>query len=182
MAVQNSTGNTQAPRPPLEKAVEDAARVRLAQLEELPRSQLGIEWLTKRIGRPWFAYAIVTFILLWIVSDLALHPDTRFDAPAFPLLQLLLSMAALLMAALILITENRQGVIAEKRTQLILHLSIANEERAAKIVALLEQLRKDDPLIPDRHDPEARQMSEATDLQTAIDTMNAADESDGPHS
>ena len=177
--MQNSEQpDTSSPRAPLEKAVEDATRIRVAQLEELPRSQLGIEWLTDRIGRPWFAYAVVTFILIWIVGDLTLRPATRFDAPSFPLLQLLLGMAALLVAALILITENRQGAIAEKRAQLILHLSLANEERAAKIVALLEQLRKDDPLIPDRHDPEAAQMSEATDLQRAIDTMKAADESE----
>lgn len=51
-----------------------------------------------------------------------------------------------------------------RSAQLILQLCLANEERAAKIVQLLEELRKDDPLIPDRHDAEARQMTEPTDL------------------
>jgi uncharacterized membrane protein len=161
---------------PLDKAVKDLAEIRARQLEALPRSQIGIEWLTDRIGRPWFAYAIVIFIAAWIACDLAFLPRARFDAPTFPLLQLLLSILALLMAIFILITENRQGEIAEKRAQLTLQLSLANEERAAKIIQLLEELRKDDPLLPDRHDEQAQEMSEAIDLHTAIDKMEDANE------
>jgi hypothetical protein len=39
----------------------------------------------------------------------------------------------------------------------------------------LEQLRKDDPLLPDRRDDEAREMAQAIDLHTAIDKMEDAD-------
>lgn len=164
-----------ASQTPLDKAVKDLAEVRAQQLRELPRSQLGIEWLTDRIGRPWFAYVIAIFIFVWIAADLTRAPGARFDAFSFPLLQLLVGILALLMVVFILITENRQGAIAEKRAQLILQLSLANEERAAKIIQLLERLRKDDPLLPNHHDAEAHQMSEAIDLVTAIDKMDAAD-------
>ena len=173
MAKRNAQARAHAP---LDKAVKDLAEIRARQLDELPRSQVGIEWLTDRIGRPWFAYAIVIFIAAWIAGDLAILPRARFDALTFPLLQLLLSVLALLMAVFILITENRQGEIAEKRAQLTLQLSLANEERAAKIIQLLGQLRKDDPLLPDRRDEEAKQMSEAIDLHTAIDKMEDANE------
>ena len=167
--------SAQPARTPLDRAISDLAEIRTRQLEELPKSQLGIEWLTNRIGRPWFAYAIAVLIAAWILTELATKSHARFDAVPFPLLQLVLSVLSLLMTAFILITENRQGAIAEKRAQLILQLSLANEERAAKVIALLEQLRRDDPLLPDRHDDEARQMAQAMDLHTAIEKMEEAD-------
>jgi uncharacterized membrane protein len=158
---------------PLDRAVQALAEIRAEQLQELPRSQLGIERFTERIGRPWFAYAVLAFIALWIGLDVR----ARFDAPAFPILQLIVGVLSLLMTTFILITENRQGAIAEKRAQLTLHLSLANEERAAKIISLLEELRRDDPVLPDRPDEVAEQMAEATDLRTAIDKMEDADAS-----
>jgi uncharacterized membrane protein len=162
---------------PLDRAVRAHAELRAEQLQELPRSQLGIERFTNRIGRPWFAYAVLAFIAIWIGLDLTLAKHARFDTPAFSILQLIVGVLSLLMATFILITENRQGVIAEKRAQLTLHLSLANEERAAKIISLLEELRRDDPVLPDRPDEVAEQMAEATDLRTAIDKMEDADAS-----
>lgn len=167
--------NARQDQTPLDKAVRDLADIRARQFQELPRSQLGIEWLTERVGRPWFAYAVVCFIAAWLVCDLIVVPRARFDALTFPLLQLVLTILALLMAVFILITENRQGAIAEKRSQLTLQLCLANEERAAKIIELLEQLRKDDPLLPDRRDEQARQMAKAIDLHSALDKMERAD-------
>jgi len=160
---------------PLDRAVRSLADVRAEQLQQLPRSQLGIEWLTDRIGRPWFAYVTLGFILVWIGVDNLLTPRAHFDSATFPLLQLVISVLALVMAIFILITENRQSAIAEKRAQLTLQLSLANEERAAKIIAMLEQLRRDDPSLPNRRDKEAEQMSEAIDLRTALDKMEAAE-------
>jgi uncharacterized membrane protein len=162
-------------RGPLDKAVDALADIRAQQLQELPRSQLGIEWLTERIGRPWLAYTAVLFIIAWILGNTLTEPRSHLDGRAFPFLQLLVGICALLIAIFILITENRQGAIAEKRAQLILQLSLANEERAAKIIALLEQMRRDDPALPNREDEEAKQMAQAIDLHTAIDKMEAAD-------
>ncbi|MBV9719204.1 MAG: DUF1003 domain-containing protein [Candidatus Eremiobacteraeota bacterium] len=167
--------NNKSAQAPLDRAVQSLADVQAQHLQELPRSQLGIEWLTDRIGRPWFAYAVVGFIAVWIGVDTLLARHGRFDAASFPILQLLMGALSLVMASFILITENRQGTIAEKRAQLTLQLSLANEERTAKIIALLEELRQDDPSLPDRHDEEARQMAEAIDLKTAIEKMEEAE-------
>lgn len=160
---------------PVDRAVQSEADVHAEHLQELPRSQLGIEWLTDRIGRPWFAYVMVAAILLWIGIDLSLSPRAHYDSATFPLLQLVIGILSLIMAVFILITENRQGGVAEKRARLTLQLSLANEERTAKIIALLEQMRRDDPALPNRRDEEAEQMAEAIDLPTTLQKMEQAE-------
>lgn len=50
-------------------------------------------------------------------------------------------------------------------------MALVIDRKAAKIVELLETMRKDDPTLPDRDDSEAQQMAEATDLRTAVNRL-----------
>jgi uncharacterized membrane protein len=157
---------------PVENAVKMLAEIHADTLRKVPRSQRGIEWLTATIGRPWFAYTLVAFVFLWTGVDVVagrLHH--RFDTPPFPWLQLIVGTLSLTLAALILISENRQGRLADQRAQVTLQLALVIDRKAAKIVELLETMRKDDPTLPDRDDSEAEQMAEATDLRTAVDRL-----------
>jgi len=136
-------------------------------------AQRNIEWLTDRIGRPWFAYMLISFIVLWIAIDrIAQH---HFDNTSFSLLQLILSIVSVLIAVFILITENRQGDHADQRAKVTLQIALINEQKTAKIIELLEQQRKDSPHLPDREDKEANLMAEATDLRTAIEKLEEAE-------
>jgi uncharacterized membrane protein len=136
-------------------------------------AQRNIEWLTDRIGRPWFAYMLISFIVLWIAIDrIAQH---HFDNTSFSLLQLILSIVSVLIAVFILITENRQGDHADQRAKVTLQIALINEQKTAKIIELLEQQRKDSPHLPDREDKEANRMAEATDLRTAIEKLEEAE-------
>ena len=160
---------------PLEHAVRTQAGLHAEHIRKLQPTQRKIEWLTDRIGRPWFAYALVVFIGLWIGVDMLLVPRHRFDTAAFPMLQLVLSVFSLLMAAFILITENREGNNADQRARVTLQIAMINEQKTSKIIQLLEQLRKDDPSLPKRTDDEAKQMAEATELRSAIEQMEDAE-------
>jgi uncharacterized membrane protein len=61
-----------------------------------------------------------------------------------------------------LTTENRMSEIEEQRSRLHLQISILAERKTAKIVQLLEELRYDLPSVPNRDDPEAQEMTRAT--------------------
>jgi uncharacterized membrane protein len=52
-------------------------------------------------------------------------------------------------------------------------LALLAEQRTAKLIALLEALRKDDPAIPDRIDAEAQAMAEPADTEAVLDAMHA---------
>jgi uncharacterized membrane protein len=163
---------------PVEEAVRAIAEIRAEGIRHMPTSQAGIEQLTRFIARPWLAYAVVGFIVAWIAADVVSagmtgHP---FDPARLPWLQLIATLFSLTVAVLILITENHQGMIAERRAQVTLQIALVSEQKIAKIIELLERLRHDDPSVPNHRDEQATRMAEATDLRAALDDMDQARE------
>jgi uncharacterized membrane protein len=141
------------------------------------RHQQLIERLTRWLGRPWMLYACVATLLVWIVFNfIAPQPP---DPPPFHGLQAVVTLAGLLLTAIVLITQNRQMHFAERRAQLDLHVNLLSEQKIAKLVSLVEELRRDSPQIRDRHDPVAEQMSKATDARAVVEAIEASLE-EGP--
>ena len=58
-----------------------------------------------------------------------------------------------------------------RREQLNLELAILSEQKTAKVVALLEELRRDSPTVRDRVDKQADVMARPTDAQSVIDAI-----------
>ena len=91
-----------------------------------------------------------------------------FDPAPFACLQGAASIGALLVATLILTTQRREDRLADHRAQLILELSIANDQKIAKIIGLLEESRRDNPAITDRVDDQAAAMSNPSDTEAVL--------------
>jgi len=70
-----------------------------------------------------------------------------------------------------LIKQNRQEKLAEQRAQLGLQLNLLSEQKIAKLIALIEELRRDIPNVQDRFDAEAEVMKQAADPTVVIDTL-----------
>jgi uncharacterized membrane protein len=81
------------------------------------------------------------------------------------------SLAALYMTVLILATQRRENELASHHEHLTLDLAILSEQKTAKIISLLEELRQDHPDIHDRIDDEAVAMSEPVDPQSVLQTI-----------
>lgn len=95
----------------------------------------------------------------------------QFDPPPFELLQLTLSIIALPMTVGVLIKQNRQEKLAEQRAQLSLQLNLLSEQKIAKLIALVEELRCDLPNVKNRCDPEAEVMKQAADPQMVVEVL-----------
>lgn len=125
--------------------------------QKISRSQRILERIGGRIGQPVFLSFILLFVALWMLANAVLRQFgmQEFDPAPFFWLQGIVGLGALLTATVVLIKQNRQGKLAEKRAHLDLEVTLLTEQKAAKIIDILEELRRDLPNVKDRHDPEA---------------------------
>ena len=124
------------------------------------------------VARPRFAALLTCFVLLWMIANVALRQvGSAFDLPPFPILQDLGALLGLYITVFILITQRRENELTEVREQLTLELAILGEQKNAKIIQLLEELRRDNPLIANRVDREAEALSVPADPQAVLDAI-----------
>ncbi len=91
------------------------------------------------------------------------------DPPPFAWLSGAASLASLYLVVLILTTQRGDDRLTER---LNLELTILSEQKIAKVVALLEELRRDSPHLRDRIDELAHGMAQPADPQSVIDAIN----------
>jgi uncharacterized membrane protein len=140
-----------------------------------------MEVLTAALGRPRTVYATLSMVIGWIAFNVAapkLFGWRSIDPPPFFWLQGMVALSALLMTTLVLITANRQTRNAEERSHLDLQVNLLAEHKVAKLIALVEELRRDLPMVRDRIDHEADAMQEAVDPRAMLEALERASESE----
>jgi uncharacterized membrane protein len=90
------------------------------------------------------------------------------DPPPFFWLQGIVSVGALLTTTVVLITQNREAKLEEQRLELELQVNLLTEQKTTKLIHLLEELRRDLPMVKNRDDPEAAALQKPTDLEEVL--------------
>ncbi len=162
----------------VEETVQAVARFHAAHEAEASPLQRLIERVTRRAGRPAFIALLTGVVASWIALNLGLMAfgRTPIDAPPFFWLQGAVTLAALYMTVLILTTQRREDKLSGLRDQLTLELSILSEQKSAKIIGLLEELRRDDPSISDRPDEDADALSTPADPHDVLAALKNTQE------
>ena len=161
--------------------VESVASIRARTELRLDRHQRMMEVLTAALGRPRTVYATLSMVGGWVVFNgvtSKLLGWQTIDPPPFFWLQGVVALSALLMTTLVLITANRQTRNAEERSHLDLQVNLLAEHKVAKLIALVEELRRDLPMVRDRIDHEANAMQEAVDPHAMLEALERASESE----
>lgn len=159
--------------PHVAETLETIAELHKKAERAVPRHQRSIEATTEVLGRPSTVYILAGGVVLWVVLNVFLprvgvRPP---DAPPFAWLQTASSVGALLMAAMVLSTQNRQRKPAEERERLDLHVNLLAEQKLAKLIALIEELRRDMPNVSNRVDSLAEAMTHAVDPNAVADAL-----------
>ena len=172
-SAEGSSGQVAPPSDLVSQNIDAIAALHAHAERGISRYQRTLEAATALLGRPLFFYLIVGLVTLWLGDNL-LAPRLhwrQWDPPPFNWLQGVVGLGALLMTNVVLITQNRQGKVAERRAHLDLQVNLLAEQKVAKLIALVEELRRDMPNVHDRHDPEAEAMTEATDPHAVISAL-----------
>jgi uncharacterized membrane protein len=157
----------------IEDTVQAIAKLHAEHYQQASPLQRIVDRLTALVGRPGFVGLVTLTVPLWVVANMGalwvgLEP---LDPPPFAWLQGAVGLMALYMTALILATQRREDQLAGHREQLTLELAILGEQKSAKIIDLLEEMRRDNPLLANRVDHEAAAMAAPSDPQTVLDAI-----------
>lgn len=161
--------------PHVEGTVQAIAQLYLEHHQHASRAERVIDRATSMIGRPSFLGVLVFCVASWIAINLAI-PRLAFDPPPFAWLVGLIALVSLFMTTLILISQRRADELASRREQMTLEVSILSEQKAAKIIELLEELRRDSPNVLNRVDSEAEEMAEPADARAVLEVIQATHE------
>lgn len=157
----------------IEDTVQAIAKLHAEHYERATPLQRAIDRMTASIGQP-ASIAIITIIVVaWIAFNLGLMSAGRrpLDEPPFGWLQGVVALAALYVTVIILITQRRDDELAGHRDQLTLELSILAERKTAKLIELMEEARRDNPMMANRIDHEARALAMPADPQAVLDAI-----------
>ena len=149
--------------------------------QKISRSQRIVERISLFAGQPIFLGLILLFVASWMLANVILHQlgMHEFDPAPFSWLQGVVGLGALLTATVVLTKQNRAARLAEQRAHLDLKVTLLTEQKTAKLIDLLEELRRDMPNVKDRHDPEAaalRQSMNPDQVLAALDERSEPEE------
>ena len=165
---------------PISQNVEAILAFYTREEQKISRSQRILETISSFVGRPPFLGSILLFVTFWIVANV-FAPQlgwVEFDPPPFAWLQGILSLGALLTATVVLIEQNRLAKLEELRAHLDLQVNLLAEQKTTKLIDLMEELRRDLPMVKDRHDPEAAALQQPTDPHVVLAALDERRETD----
>jgi uncharacterized membrane protein len=151
--------------PHVEEAVQSIALLHHAHHKNASRLEKLVDFASAQVSRPACLVILAIASLLWVAANLVLPGFglAPFDPPPFAWGEDLLTFLALVVAVMIVTTQRRAGRLGERREQMTLELTLLTEQKTAKIIALLEEMRRDMPQLHNRIDQEARDMSAPAD-------------------
>ncbi len=130
-----------------------------------------VERIAAFFGKSEFLYLQLLFFASWAICTHLAPQMLPLGMPAFDAESMGVDIAALLIATGVLVQQTRQDRLAEQRSHLTLQINLLTEQKIAKLIELIEELREDLPTIRDRHDLEAEIMQQATDPQVVLDIL-----------
>ncbi len=133
----------------------------------------------RMIGRPLYLLSVMFVATVWILFN-SLAPRfgwERFDPPPFFWLQGVLSLGVFLTTTVVLIMQNRQAQFEAQRLNLNLQVNLLAEQKTTKLILLIEELRRDLPMVKDRHDAVAAALQTPTDPAKVLEAFEEQRES-----
>jgi uncharacterized membrane protein len=168
-------------RDPTSQNIEAVLDFYTHEEQKISRSQRILERISNFVGQPVFLGFILVFVAVWMVANVVLRRlgMAEFDPPPFSWLQGVVGLGALLTATVVLTKQNRLAKLTEQRAHLDLKVTLLTEQKAAKLIDLLEELRRDLPNVSNRHDPEAAALQQSMNpdlVLAALDERSELDE------
>jgi uncharacterized membrane protein len=123
-----------------------------------------VDRTTALLGSNIFLFANVLIFIAWIMINTGLIPGIKpFDQFPFPLLTTSVSLEAIILAILVLSSQNRAAKVADLREEVQLQVNVLTEEEITRMMWMLILLLQKNH-IPIPEDPRLQEMLRQTDV------------------
>ena len=142
--------------------------------ERATQAQKIIERISLFLGSPIYFAVNAGFIVCWIAWNLTapVFDFTQIDEPPFFWLQGFVSLNAFIISTTVLIRQNRMSKLAERNAHLDLQISLLSDEKTSKIIAMLEDIRRDSPNLVDKPDEQAEELAQPADTTSVLEAID----------
>jgi uncharacterized membrane protein len=157
----------------IDQNIEGVVALERREWESVSPSQRRVERISRFIGRPVYLVALLCVVAVWMAFNATarmwgLRP---VDPPPFEMLNTATSLVALVTTTIVLIAQNRQAKLEQQHSHLDLQVNLLTEQKVTKLIHLIEELRRDLPMVRDRHDPQSAALQERTDTAQVVSKL-----------
>jgi uncharacterized membrane protein len=145
--------------PRIARNIEEIVRLEQEELRRRPPFSRMADAVARVAGTPWFIAAHLLLIAAYAAVNAG---PLAFDPFPYGLLGGFFSLEGVLLAAFVLMKQNRADARAEERSHLDLQISLLAEQEVTKVIQMLERLSASLHVEHQVVDEEARELGEIT--------------------
>lgn len=152
----------------------------IVKIEEKDREKMSVgDKLADRVtgisGSMRFVILHVIIFGGWILVNTGILPVTRaFDPFPFSLLTTAVSLEAIFLSIFVLITQNKQSLIADKRAKIDLQINLIAERENTKLINMVLDMQEFIGMRK-KSDPEMKELRKKTNIKTLAKELEKAE-------
>ena len=129
------------------------------------------DFLTESFGTMKFLLFNVVLFAFWIIINLNFIPSIHaFDPYPFNFLTMVVSLEAIVLSIIVLMSQNRASYIADLREEIDLRINVRAEEEITRILNILDEIH-DHIGLPPEDDAELKEMKKKTNIDDIEDAI-----------
>jgi uncharacterized membrane protein len=154
---------------PIPDTVREMVELEQREKVRMTWSDRVADLVTGASGSMLYVWLHVAWFTIWIALNSPVL-GVYFDPFPFGLLTTIVSLEAIFLATFVLISQNRQALLSDKRAKLDLQVNLIAEQEVTKLMSLVAEIH-DKLGLGSKHDHEVQQMQEPTYLRELADVM-----------
>jgi len=143
---ENKTQDHAEDNPALNKVIErnirTIIRLRLKAARERTVHDRIADIITSLSGRMGFVYVHIVWFGLWILLNTGRVGVRAFDPFPYGLLTMIVSLEAIFLSTVVLISQNRLSGEIERRADLDLHIGLLTEHEVTRVLQMLDAIQR----------------------------------------
>jgi uncharacterized membrane protein len=126
--------------PVLDRNIRQLEERRVAESARASFEERIARRITATTGSMAFVYVHLALVAGWVLVNLGFVPQIHAFDPTFVILATAASVEAIFLSTFVLISQNRDAAMAEKRAELDLHINLLSESEITTLVRMVRDI------------------------------------------